>query len=241
MSELIIDIFNNNYGPEVIIHPTTVAFIETIVQPYDHDLVLYNDYEHIRLWIIETFPTNIKDEIINLVLGTANMSIEQIKNSLLYFLIHHILVEGMDNNPSDNSRIYPWDIYDGLYIHDAQEALFFTNSITGMLPVDVIVHELPFTHLMSFNMAMGILLFSHTIGIDFHMTMFGVPLTYFEYGPERFTQKDDEGYQITVNNLVYQFDDLDFIRGFSTGALWCNVDHHAYWSHFEHNGEQGDF
>jgi hypothetical protein len=139
--------------------------------------------------------------------------------------------------------VLPWDVQRVFGLGHGKElanALGITiNDVT--LPVTVTIGNKVFTHMLSDELAFGLLLFSFVTNIDFHINIFGAPFTkdYFNVNNEQkkysrfYVVDEDEDFRdfsVKIGNVTYTFSSPDFMKGFATGALWCGVDHHQYWS-----------
>jgi hypothetical protein len=142
----------------------------------------------------------------------------------------------IDGGETEARVLTPWDIAEVISGDYAWDQIFNLNFWNEKLPVNVMVRGHPFTHHMTMDLAMGILLFSQTAGdVQFGMMMYGAPLEYFM--PGTFTK-----YDRSENNMIgfeyslgltesdrYYFVGTDFLQGFKTGAEWAGLDHYDYW------------
>lgn len=166
---------------------------------------------------------------------------------LIAWLTHRIVATIIDDVPNGYSTdrdevvyealtLTPWDLALGI-----GQNIFLTEIIPfkfhqEQLPVNVVVNGNAFTHLMTMDVAMGLLLVSQTAGVDFEMSMYGAPLAYFIGDQDdvysRYEDYATEGelrIRMVGDERWYYFFDTDFLRGIKTGAEWLGVDHHDFW------------
>jgi hypothetical protein len=179
------------------------------------------------------------------------------KNSIIEYIINEILqaadvLDSDESGGSDYVTIFPWDIQRCIAedvelsqlfgITPDQKTLpriskiFPVERTLSSLPIIVMIGPQKFTHMLTIEFAMGLLLFSDpAVGNhDYHITMFDIPLTTdfsMIVNNNRYTLagEGDRHFKVTVADRIYRFDTPDFMHGFSTGAMWANVDHHLYW------------
>jgi len=196
--------------------------------------------------------------ILNFILGHGERSREQIIEWLR---------ETFDNIPfrytvnNDmvahyyNLTLTPWDIYKAVLRCEG------TEIGNRGLPVQVTIDNKVYEHLLSMDMAMGILLFSKVVQRDLHMTMYGKPLTYFNPDEDdiyvrgmlvdvacpdsllyhrmrhrEFVMEGEYQIQMVGSDRKYTFRGDEFLQGIKTAAAWLGLDHHEYWtSLIDHN------
>jgi len=159
------------------------------------------------------------------------------------------LVEGMmdeyptgDGYPPDNIlTLTPWDFSPwGVTYPDNidPKKLKITSGandiaiVQEQLKVTVTVNGIQSEHLLTMDMAMGMYLFAKVVNRDLHMTMYGVPLTYFNDGEDDKYIRDhnDLMIQMVGSDRKYYFRSIEFLYGIKTAAMWFGLDHREYWT-----------
>lgn len=198
------------------IDATTLALIFQLLTPIDQQLSYIHTHDE-----IDNLPQSIIDgaaehapQNYNFV---ADIPIHEYKILILNEIIYQLISDATNRIPVDD-KVMPWDIQ--RVIIDNDWGNFFHIPINDLLPVTIRT----FTHEISFEMAMGLILWGE------ELSMYGLPLTYFDKH-HRFqsgTIGDGDHYRIIIRGNEYEFESPEFIRGFMTGALWSNVDVHSY-------------
>ena len=239
-------------------HPTTIAYIQTLLTPYAEALEPAQDVESIRQWV----PLAFKGELINHALSEMNKAIEAAEANNTDALsagkvaaIEHLVAEiieisGNNARQFEATIVLPWDVQAS--VSDDIELSEMLNITKGdnRLPVTVTIGPQSFTHMLTRDFTVGLLAFSLAAGVDFNITMFETP-----FSADYFVEDDDKhtGYvyydglalqsmfTVDINGKTYTFITPDFMQGFATGASWSGVDHHVYWSELtRHFNEAGD-
>lgn len=209
----------------------TINFVQSLLQPLEHAILHVDDREGLEDWVQQTFP--FLSETIHIKLNRAEYERTTGDDRRLTILdvIFHELVE---ETPDLESIILPWDI-----IATATPAIATALGLDqagGTIPITVTVGTQQFTHPMTADQTLGLILFSRTAGVNFHPSMYGREFRFFQDQQERdrFAVGDTfitPIFRVEIGGQVYQFLTPAFMQGFVTGALWTNTDHHAYWSH----------
>lgn len=232
--------------PQQTIHPTTVAYVQQVLKPYD-DALMGATAEAIEQWVPQAFPGELsKHAQRDLDKAKADTENEtpldtRAKNAVLEYLLAEIL-EQSANRARDyrDSTILPWDVQAAIGNDTDLSQMFGLTKEHKLLPITVTIGPQKFTHEVSAEFLGGLLLFSdkHVGHHDFGVEMFDVPFPtdYMvredaDTNPSRFhfTAGDKSHYSVVVNDEVYGFITPDFMQGFATGAMWATVDHHNYW------------
>lgn len=209
----------------------TIEFVQSILQPFEHAILHIDDREGLEGWVQQTFP--FLSETIHTDLGEAEYERtagDDRRLTVLDAIFHDLLEE----TPDLESIILPWDIV--ATATPALAAALGFDQAGGTIPITVTVGDQQFTHPMTADQALGLILFQRIAGIDFHPSMDGREFGFFEDRQEqnRFDVSDTfitPIFRVEIGGQVYQFLTPAFMQGFVTGALWTNTDHHAYWSH----------
>lgn len=249
----IIDISNALQG--TTLHPTAVAYIQVLLTPYA-EAINIADNEQVIQWIPLAIPGALRGELLNLVkIETA----EPVRNVIIRFLVEFIsvLAGGVAAFMKDKT-ILPWDLQKSIGNNQDLSSMFNITRDDNKLPVTVTVNGQQFTHMLTEEFTMGLLLFSDPLvgNRDFNITLFGTRFTsdYIieqenEEGEDENDEEDEQDtnrftrpsrdtptwYSVEINYTIYAFETPDFMQGFATGAMWAGVDHHNYWTHLFQN------
>jgi len=225
-------------------HSTTIAYIVELVKPVANALETLNTVPNINQWILATFTGDLLQNMTNTLANEHNLVVEQVITIILQALIHELMKPRFfEENRLLDLTVLPWDIQGNINNIPSLTALYGTQ--TNTLPVTISLNNRQFVHLLSMEFTCGLLLFLYTSHVDINISMFNEEFgsDYYEHMDSRFnfiseqeaeeeenTDMPDGKYTVTVAEDVYTFNTPEFMQGFVTGALWSNVDHHAYWS-----------
>jgi hypothetical protein len=246
---------------DLIYNITTVSYIQSLLRPYAEAIEMATDVEGIQAWIPQVFP----GELGSHVLHKMNTDVKEVdklvaaKNSVIEYLMSMILeLASRDVKSSNDETVLPWDIQRAIGEDEELAPLFGITRSDNQLPVSVVVNEQVFTHMLTMEFTIGLLLFStkNVSDHDFFITMFDAPLTSeylyptsddqvsehfhrFDYAPvpndiygaefSAAVASTGAKFSVEVAGTQYGFNTTDFMQGFATGAQWIEVDHHAYW------------
>lgn len=238
--------------PDYDVHPTTIAYVQQLLKPYAAALEPAG-LDGIKQWIPLAFPAEVAkhaEEALTKAVDTKTaeftgdltpemqLALDVVaKETVIDYLVADLLeMAGKATREKGDHTMLPWDLKRGIAGDKELSTLFGITPEMKQLPVTVIVGAQKFTHELTEELAMGLLLFSDaSVGkTDFNITMFDVPFT-TEYivAPETRFQTEDGAYKkdfsVIVGGKSYGFNTPDFMQGFATGAKWANVDHRAYW------------
>lgn len=237
---------------DLVFHPTSIAYVQTLLTPYAEALEAAQDVAGITAWVPLALPGRLGvNALSEITKATKDNFREEDANAdpAIVAVVKAVVIEclvsetialfGQFVPKNYTTTILPWDLQRG--IGNDQELAPLLGIVPGVdsLPVTVTIGPQTFTHSLNEEFTMGLLLFSKVGKVDFYITMFGVPLTtdYFplEDGtdrPSKYTYHDENPgrFKVKVTNTEYTFQTPDFMQGFATGAMWAIVDHHAYWS-----------
>ena len=146
--------------------------------------------------------------------------------------------------------ILPWDIQAAF-----NRLVLPIHQKGDKLNVMITIGDKVFNHMLSVEFTCGLLLFCQISGNHFNVSMSddiddiysdtyvicaeNEHLEMYQTGIHRYKTFDtfrnafDESYTVEINNKSYLFFTTDFMRGFSTGALWAKVDHHTLWKNLK--------
>jgi hypothetical protein len=256
-SETIIHVCSQVH-PNLICHPTSIAYIQSLLKPYAEAIEVATDIDGITQWIPLAFPGELsKHATAEMIKAVAKLEIAEDENNdpkavsaakvaTIEYLVAEILeLSGNRTREILDSTIFPWDIQTSAALDEELSKVLGITTDQTQLPVTVTVGPQQFTHMLSEEFTLGLLLFSDpTVGNhNFNITMFGAPLPSSYMVPTLETEENrlprllipngetdiDTRYTVDVGVHKYGFDSPDFMQGFSTGALWAGVDHHKYW------------
>lgn len=219
---------DGSWFPEV-----TLAFIRSLLQPFEQAISATDDREALEDWMQQVFPSLYQEFRDHLTLDndgdfvpTGNDIRQMIISTIAYGLVS-------EDEPDPDVVRLPWDLVATAPPEIVTALGLDPNSRT--LPVTVTVGPQQFTHQMTADQALGLILFSTIAGVNFHPSMYGTELTFFqnvfEYARFAVSDQPDSKYRVEIDGRVYQFITPDFMQGFATGALWTGTDHHAFWKH----------
>lgn len=241
-------------------HPldsTTVAYIQSLVEPYYSKWFQPAGNLHTLNMSIRAFRREFPSSMIfpsDYAFVSTNLADELDRViKVLGLSLSVPAIEYVEAHEFD-TVVLPWDVVDGVIDQapETAEVFGFSEDVDeyNRLPVTVTVNRRLFTHSMTKMMAFGLVLFSRVTGFDFAPEMFGVPFSYFDDTETRhrffeYTWTEGRtGYHVTIEGKDYYFSSQEevtrFLHGFSTGALWAGVDHHAYWSNFYREDYRGE-
>lgn len=113
-----------------------------------------------------------------------------------------------------------------------------TSSL--LLPIIINIGPQQFMHMVTREFTCGLLLFlsPNIANINFHISMFDFEFKYDHFNDINYNNNLEKNksypkYSIEICNIKYYFISIDFMHGFSTGAMWINVDHHKYWKNLK--------
>lgn len=233
----------------IVLHPTSIAYIQDVITPYAKVLDTATDIDGIKAWLPLVLsgvvgPRAIDtavDELAKLKGGLREGPefLELAKKAVVDVMIRRLIsnVEADIIFITGDNEVLPWDIKESIILDEnLRKALKITQGYT-MLPVEVIINDKSFTHEFTNEFTCGLLLYSLMSRNNFIIRLFGIPFNnnYF-LNPQgnRYTKlclnKRKPDYSILIGGVTYCFVTTDFIQGFATGALWFNDDHHKYWS-----------
>jgi hypothetical protein len=274
------------------IHPTSVAYLQTLLEPYAKTIEPA-DLGGITQWIPQAFPGELgthalaemnkaKDKKIDELVDAheaakgvppldeekANETVPEViaaaKTALIDYLVAEILeLAGNAAREQHEYTILPWDVQRAIGTDGDFTKMFGFTKEMKQLPVEVVVGAQKFTHQLTLETTMGLLLFSDpAVGKhDFKVAMFGVPFTteyivppaatgqepadqhVYKFDESRFYYDpagSKQSFSVTVGKETYGFTSSDFMQGLATGAKWAGADHHQYWKSLQQHAYQGE-
>lgn len=224
-------------------HPITITeealgYIRYLITPYIDAMKTADTSLSIIHWV--TYPTfkyvlfdRIVDEIDNLrriyeneITIPLDVMKEAIIKGILFTLFHS---SELINYIRDNI-LTPWDINQSLYfnklIGDQFNIIQYQDPITGniIVPVTVTLNNQNFIHNISYDMVLGIIAFYKVLKKPHPLSMFGGNFSIENNNIS--SRLKGNTYIIKVGDVIYSFDNIDFLRGLITAAHWENVNVH---------------
>ena len=250
--------------PETVLHPTSIDYILTLLKPFAQELEPMMTLASIQEWIDralpETLAVRVKANMIVTVKEEAKKFITipkfilmMSKAAIITYLAVEIIERAIDEIQAgpDDYMVLPWDIQAAIGHDEELSKVFGITKDNNRLPVEVTIGPKEYTHELTQEFTVGLLLFSdRTVGNrDFGVRMFGssfpsdyiVPTDRTLDGTRFGFDEAKSHYSVIVNGVRYGFKTPDFMQGFATGAMWAGVDHHAYWKDLiEYTDRHGD-
>lgn len=243
--------------PHCYIHPTSIAYIQSLLIPFV-EVIDPAPLEGVLQWIPLAFPGELAEHATSELLKARLNTIKELekleedpavqtaaKDAIIQYIVERLIELGGNKARDVNDNIIiPWDIQRGISNDMELSEMFHIPEDTKILPVTVTVGQQQFTHMLTDEFTVGLLVFSlpNVGNNNFNITLFGTPFNtdYLTHGDRRnrFTDRfadygDDEvptNYSVNIDGVSYFFNITDFMQGFATGALWIGVDNHKYWS-----------
>src|SRR3989337_3373247 len=186
--ETIVDT-NAHINPRSTLHPTTIAYIQDLLQYYAE--VIERATNIADPWIALTFPPTLANVI---RFGIAQMTPmltpdqdpERLRSSRLFnlplamtkvtvisVLIKTILTCLRDTDYDYNRVVLPWDIQEAIARGNTDLSTTFNITVEDRtLPVDITVNAQAFTHILTEELTIGLVSFARCAHTDLHITMF---------------------------------------------------------------------
>lgn len=217
------------------LHQSAINYIVFYVTGYQEILMSTDNINDILNWSQQVFPETVVIDILEQVpkvLGdNVNSQIINQKERIISLFISYII-----KLSNSKYELLPWDLQTSIIINDKKLKESLVLPDTNIIPIIVVINNATFTHFITEETLAGILLISSVSSTDFNVICFDstFDMNYFTNINEKFLLKDDnkKKYKITIDNVQYAFDTLDFIKGIKTGCEWIDKDHKNYWSNF---------
>ena len=272
---------NSGVNPGFTCHPTTIAYILSLLLFFIQGLKQKTTIKGIDDWInknltpelrksarsesikalinklnergitIKNAPNVIKD-IIKIVDKLNPQLKDDILRTAREAIIEYLIAEILDQSGQHardvgDTVILPWDVKAPIGCDTELSQLFGIECLKRfqtLLPVTIVIGDQTYDYELTEEFTCGLLLFSAIMGENsiYNVSMFGVFFTSdYILSKNRFTE-GSEIYTVEIADRTYTFNTTDFMRGFSTGALWTGVDHHNYWKNLKSyaNREEGE-
>jgi len=249
LTALNIQHLTNNISHDIILHPTSIAYIQSLLSPYAQVLDQASSVNHIIDWLPKALPglidiksLNTPIEDLSRLKGGLNDGPEFVqlaKSIIIDKLISRLIISVNDDilfYKGDN-MILPWDILESTSFDDTLRERLGILKGQQSLPVQIIIENIIHNHEFTEEFTMGLLLYSLVSQKPLQILLFGIPLNndyFLNPNGNRYTKFCHNArrteYSIIIGGVNYCFITIGFIHGFITGASWYNDDHHRYWS-----------
>ena len=257
LSALNITQLSTQISPDLLLHPTSIAYLQFLLSPYAQALETATTVESVINWIPEALPGIIRGTPVTTAVNdlsklkggltdgpefvalAKNIVIDELIKRLVKAVYDDVLFYKGDN------VILPWDIKESMFFDDFLAQRFGVVKGDSTLPVEVVVGSSRYTHNFSEELTMGLLLYSLLSQTPLAIFVFGIPLTkdyFLDPQGNRYTKLCSNArrpeYSVQIAGVTYCFITVSFMQGFSTGASWFNDDHHRYWTNlisYEHD------
>ena len=249
LSALNITQITSQISPNLVLHPTSIAYLQFLLTPYAQALDTALTVDSVINWIPQALPGIIRE--IPVTTAVNNLSrlkggltdgpefVDLAKNTVVDELIKRF-VKAVDDDilfyKGDNV-ILPWDIKESMFFDDFLGQRFGVVKGDGTLPVEVVIGNSRYTHNFSEELTMGILLYSLLSQTSIQIFVFGIPFTndyFLDPRGNRYTKLCHNArrpeFSVEISGATYCFITTAFMQGFATGASWFNDDHHRYWT-----------
>ncbi|CAH6420183.1 Hypothetical protein HVR_LOCUS1118 [uncultured virus] len=234
---------------DIVLHPTSIAYIQTLIGPYAKVLDTATSVTAIRMWIpqallnvvsVSDLDTAIEDlSKLKGGLKDGPEFVELAKSRIIDILVVKLIAD-VDRDVlfyKGDNYVIPWDIKESLFFHETMAAIFGITKGDEDLPVEIIIDGMSHTHNFTEEFTMGLLLYSLMAQRNFEIRLFGIPFSkdyFLNPNGNRYTKfcsnRRQTEYSVNIGGVKYCFITVAFMQGFATGAEWYKDDHHKYWS-----------
>lgn len=199
------------------------AYVDQLIEPYTNAMNTIDDLNIFREWITQIVPEDVNRIITN--------DLDESKHNFVYHLKMQLLghIAEAKDLPLDRfldldaSSVSPWD----LARYRNEELIRLFGAATNELPVTVVVGDSSYQHMMSEELAVGILL---AVNNRAQLFMYNIPISLDiiaeNYSDPDFLLPAKALYKVTIATTEYWFTTPDLIQGIKTGADWFGEDPH---------------
>jgi hypothetical protein len=218
-------------GSNLTFHPSTIYYIESILEPYNEAMKNATTIDQLIDWIPLAFPEPMRTQLLNIVEGVKAMILNEetqisvAKDFIINFFLHEFVEKSYET--IFGSIVLPWDIIN-IINHKRWNSIF--NVTSSLLYINIWLNDEEYTHEVSFELAMGILAFKLNMNYAYDVVLFGSQLE-SKIVLDRFTHEDLQQflkYRIWINGTTeyIYFDTAEFMQGFISGSLWIGINPH---------------
>lgn len=214
----------------------SAGYLNELIQPYLTSIAEVTDEAILKQWVTDCLPS----ETEALLPQLEGLDADTIKQTIGSYLMMKIACATQTHFSKDHlytgapkRMCTPWDILkDGT--KDPEVAKLFFASIETTLPVTVTIAGAEHVHMITEEVATGLLLYCSLSKYDISLSMFGMPFSepFIEVLLNRaFHDNENASYVMTLNDeRKVTFSEPEFVQWFMTGALWNKKDTaNKYW------------
>ncbi len=231
---------------DITFHPTSISYIQSLITPLT---VRLNNIRSTNVeQIVDQLIQGLNIIYLNVALvreGRKGATINSAKQNILNYVIDDIAYRaGNFTRDYGDGIVLPWDVKYVVEV-DLEIALLLGVNLqedrnATQVPVTIRLNNVDYQYELTRNFVAGLLAFINVSGCHIQVYIAG---TYFDpsyiISPNnKFLLRnpnDYYGYVITIGTHIYNLNNKNmqvFMQGFTTGAQWCGIDHHLYWSNF---------
>jgi len=200
------------------------TYINQLIKPYTDAIDTIDNLDVFMQWVEQIIPEDLeKITSIDLVEAKYNF-IYYLKTELFAYIceVKNWAFDGFVD--ADAKIVTPWNL--SRYRNEKLARLL--GPATNELPVTVVVGDKAFQHMMSEELALGILL---SVDDRAQLFMYNIPLTSdflsASYEDPLLFYPERASYKAFIINRNYWFTSPDLIQGIKTGSEWFGEDPHA--------------
>lgn len=217
--------------------PEAINMIKYYLLPYLEELDNAQEF----LSIINKYPQTLRDDIIRNAHYKDYYLVQpydpwKIRKFILHHLISHIIFSDDSGMVfGGNDLIDPWEVELDFRFSKVPRELFHLiplsdeenmDIIPTAIDVDVTINDRKFTHKMSQDLVLGIVIFYKAYCLSHPLSLYGEKSEFYYLTPRHTDIWNN--YTIDLNGQTYTFYDNEFMRGLITAAQWNNIDPHQY-------------
>jgi len=235
--------FGTRADSDHVIHATTITYIQAIMAPYLEVIAPVNDDQSIIDWIPLAMPGDLAKHARSEIDGAISDAMKEkdiaqlsqpeqalirsqaAKDAFVKYLVTEILE--LANHHITN--VLPWDVQTSIGDDEELSEMLKIPKGSQHMQVDVMIGGNSYSHMMTRDLASGLMLFSLISGADFGLSMFGTLYPKDFIVLERYTRIIPGVNSIMIGDVRYYFTGTDFMQGFNTGAQWTGINT-KYWS-----------
>jgi hypothetical protein len=225
------------------IHPTSIAYVSALLNPYIEMIEILTDPDAIRHWLRLCCPNQLGRQILTHI--ETIIVIEVMRKRVIEYLIEEIGCQTAIKCKDD--LVLPWDFQNTIGSNTDLSNLFGVTSIMKQLPITVVFNNRKrVSKMMTCEMAYGAFLISQLSTespVNFQLFIYNTPLTNITTTRfENFTQIIGAYFTVDVSGDNFQtcrcilFRSQSFIEGITIGSKWIGVNSMDYYRNYtEHN------
>ena len=213
----------------------SAGYLNELVAPYLSAIEGVTDEALLKDWVKQYLP-NDADALESQMDGLDADGIKQVISSALMMKIacatQTHFSKGHLYTDAPKLMCTPWDILRDS-TKDPEVAKLFFAVIDNTLPVTVTIDSTSHVHMITEEVATGLLLYCALSKYDISLSMCGLPFSeiFIEVLLNRVLHDNETApYVMTLTDeRKVQFSEPEFLQGFTTGVLWNKGDNSTYW------------